>query len=40
MGKLSTSARYGIDITGTNLLSLGELGRRVNSKKLEKMRFF
>ena len=26
MGKISTSPRYGIDITGTDLLSLGELG--------------
>ena len=26
MEKISTSHRYGIDITGTDLLSLGELG--------------
>ena len=26
MGKISTSPRYGIDITGTDLLSSGELG--------------
>ena len=25
-GKISTSPRYGIDITGTDLVSLGELG--------------
>ena len=31
MGKISTSPRYGIDITGTDLLSLGELGGEVNS---------
>ena len=40
VGKISTSPRYGIDITGTDLLSLGEFGGRVNSKKLEKMRYF
>ena len=40
MGKISTSPRYGIDISGTDLLSLAELGREVNSKKLEKIRFF
>ena len=40
MGKISTSPRYGIDITGTDLVSLGELGGRVNSKKLEKVRYF
>ena len=34
--KISTSPRYGIDITGTDLLSLGKLGGTVNSKKLEK----
>ena len=33
MGKISTSPRYVIDITGTYLLSLGEGGGgRVNSK--------
>ena len=39
---MSTSPRDGIGITGTDLLSLGELGRgkRVNSKKFEKMRYF
>ena len=26
MGKISTSIKYGIDITGTDLLSLRELG--------------
>ena len=40
MGKISTSPRYGIDITGTDLLSLRELGGGVNSKKLEKIRYF
>ena len=37
MGKISTSPRYGIDITGMDLLSLGEFGGGgVNSKKSEK----
>ena len=37
MGKISTSPRYGIDITRTDLLSVGELGRgEVNSKKIKK----
>ena len=41
MGKISISPRYGIDITGTDLISLGKLGGgRVNSKNLEKMRYF
>ena len=41
MGKISTSPRHGIDITGTDLLSLGELGGGGgSSKKLEKMRYF
>ena len=35
MGKIITSPRYVIDITGTDLLSLGELGGG-NSEKLEK----
>ena len=40
MGKISTSPRYGFDITGTDLFSLGELGGGgFNSKKLEKMRY-
>ena len=39
MGKISTSPRYVIDITGTDLLSLGSWGG-VNSEKLEKMRYF
>ena len=39
VGKISTSPRYRIDITGTYLLSLGEFGGGgLNSKKLEKMR--
>ena len=40
MGKISTSHRYMIDITGTDPLSLGLLGGGVNSEKLEKMRYF
>ena len=40
MGKISTSPTYVIDITGTDLLSLGDLGERVNSEKLEKMKYF
>ena len=35
MGKISTSPRYVIDITGTDLLSLGELGGGVILNKLE-----
>ena len=37
MVKISTSPRNGIDIAGTDLLSLGELGGRVNSKKYTKL---
>ena len=37
--KMSTSPRYWIDITGTDLLSLGELGG-VNSKKQKKLGIF
>ena len=43
MARISTSARYGINITGTDLLSLGELEGGNNSgnlEKLEKMRYF
>jgi len=40
VGIISTSLRYVIDITGTDLLSLGDLGERVNSEKLEKMKYF
>ena len=40
MGKISTRPRYGIGISGTDLLSLGESGGGVHSKKLEKMRVF
>ena len=39
MGTISTSPRYVIDITGLNLLFLGELGG-VNSEKLDKLRYF
>ena len=35
MGKIGRSLRYVIDITGTDPLSLGELGGRVNSKTLK-----
>ena len=40
MGKINTSPRYRIEVTGTRLLSLGELGERVNSEKLEKNEVF
>ena len=41
VGKMSTNPKYVIDITGTDPLSLGELGAgRVNSEKLEKIRYF
>ena len=40
MGKISTGPRYMIDITGMDLLSLGELCRRVNSEKLGKNKVF
>ena len=41
VGKITTSLRYVTDITGTDPLSLGELGGgRVNSEKLEKMKYF
>ena len=41
MGRISTSPRYVINITGLNPLSLGELGGgRVNTEKLEKLRYF
>ena len=40
MGKISTRPRYGIAMARTDLLALGELGGGVNSKKLEKMRYF
>ena len=33
MGKISKSPRYVIDITGTDLLCLEELGGGVNSEK-------
>ena len=36
MGKISRTPIYEIDIIGTDLLSLGELGGQVNSKKIEK----
>ena len=37
--KISRSPRYVIDITGTDLLCLGELGG-INSKNLKKIRHF
>ena len=40
MGEISTSPRYVIDITRTDPLFLGEWEGRVNSKKLERMRYF
>ena len=40
MEKISTSPKYVIEITGTDPLSLGDLGGRINSKKLEKVRYF
>ena len=43
MGRISTSPRYVIDITGLNPLSLGELsggGGGVNSEKIKKFRYF
>jgi len=39
--KISRIPRYVIETNGTDLLCLGELGGvRVNSEKLEKMRYF
>ena len=38
-GKISTSPRYVIDITGTDLLSLGELGGGL-IQKIRKIRYF
>ena len=40
MGKISTSPRYIIDITGKDSLSLGELKKKVDSVKLERIRDF
>jgi len=40
VGKISRTPRYVIDITGTDLLCLGELGGRVNSKKNRKNEVF
>jgi len=40
VGKISTSPRYVIAITGTDLLSLGELEGRVNFEKLKNIRYF
>ena len=39
MGKISTSPRYGIEITGTDPFFFGEL-EVVNLKNLEKLRYF
>ena len=39
MGRISKSYRYVIDIIGTNLFCVGELGV-VNLEKLEKLRYF
>ena len=40
MEKISTSPKYVIEITGTDPLSLGELGGGGNHEQLEKMRCF
>ena len=40
MGKIIVGPSYVIDIIGTDLLCLGELGGGGNSEKLEKMRHF
>ena len=40
MEKISRSPRYAIDITGTDLLCLGELGGGGNSEQIRKMRYF
>ena len=40
MGRLSTSYRYVIDIIGTNLFTLEELGGDINLEKLKKLRNF
>ena len=40
MGKISTRLRYGIGISRTDLVTLGELGGGVDSNKLEKIRYF
>ena len=40
VGKISTSPRYMIDLTGLDLFSLGELGGGHNYKQIEKMRHF
>jgi len=39
MGRISTSYRYVIDIVGTDLISLEELGG-ADLEKLEKLRYF
>ena len=39
MGRIETSLRYVIEITGTDLL-WGVGGGEVNSEKIEKMRYF
>ena len=40
VGKISTRPRYVTYVTGTDLLSLGDLGGMVNSEKLEKRGIF
>ena len=40
MGKVSTSPRYVIDITGTDPLSLGKWGGGLILKNSKKMRYF
>ena len=40
MGKISTSPRYMIDITGNGSALFRVVGGGVNSEKLEKIRYF
>ena len=40
MGRITTSCRYVTDIIEKDLLSLRELGGGVNSKTLQKLRYF
>ena len=40
MGRMSTNPKYMIELTGTDLLLLGELGGGVNSEKLEEVMYF
>ena len=40
MGRISTSSRYVIEMTGLDPLYLGDLRGAVHSEKLKKMRYF